>query len=878
MRSIMILMLAVSVMFANGILEIKKGWQLIGVPSSIDVDTSFNSENVEILWVFDAPSQEWSGYSPDENLSTQIEAKYKRVDTLEPYQAMWILSREDWSLEYTQATSTTVAKNSTIVLKEGWNLIAIPQQIVVSDDFFGDALVWRYSEDQEWSVNDGSLNFPSLDAIKQSEGLWVKSKTSVEINIDKEGSKLRTFDSRDEMLSYIRKMIEMNQYYYGFYDDVVLMESDGDVSSQMPTSVDSTNSELSGSDPSSDSSSTPESATDATTTNLQEEGVDEGDIVKHDGIYIFSVDSANYKIVVTSFEAIAKQEYTPITSIDFSGKSVVSMYLQNSRLSVVSNTQKYYLYDDIATSSEVASTGVSIMPYGDNHLTLDIYDVSDIQNIKSIASHIVSGRYQDSRLINGELYLISQYSPQVEYEYPKIYVETPCSSINQENIYASCSGSTGSSDLIEVSSTSEVISVEAMSILPDEGGVEPYPYEEKCEYGADYKLWNDNQCYQYNYDEKGAWKYDYENPIIVSENLVPMISSNANEAVELLSPSSFYAPTKLNQSANITTLSRFSIESGEYKLNSSFLGNTHTYYASLTSLYLVSSEYPMYYDYINYKEQQMIYKFALDTNLTYEGRGFVEGRMLNQFSMSEKDDYLRVATTSGWSWWSGGETTNSVYTLKKEDESLNIEGTLSGLGKEGETIRAVRFMGDRGFVVTFRQTDPLYTLDMSDPKEPKVVGELSIPGFSTYLHVIDENRVLSIGRNADEDGRQRELQFQLFDISDFANPKLADKIQIGDDNSYSEAEHNHKAFSYRASDMMFGVPYQSYSQLDYSRSEHFDMYKVEGLSIVSLHTLTSTGSHWGNVGRGLIFDLNATTYGALLKGSNMICEDVKDAQ
>ena len=270
----------------------------------------------------------------------------------------------------------------------------------------------------------------------------------------------------------------------------------------------------------------------------------------------------------------------------------------------------------------------------------------------------------------------------------------------------------------------------------------------------------------------------------------------------------------------------------------------------------------------------MIYKFSFDENLSYEAKGSVTGSMLNQFSMSEKDDYLRVATTSGWSWWNGGETINSVYTLKNENDALVVDGELTGLGHEGETIKAVRFMGSRGFVVTFRETDPLYTLDMSDNSQPKMVGELSIPGFSRYLHIVDENRVLSVGRDADESGSTLGLQLQLFDISDFSNPLLADKIKIGDRYTYSEAEYNHKAFSYRGSDLKFGIAYRSYSYNDNTNDEHFGIYQVDDLSIKSVSTLTASNSSWGNVGRGLIFDFNSTSYGALLKGSNVICEDI----
>ena len=354
-----------------------------------------------------------------------------------------------------------------------------------------------------------------------------------------------------------------------------------------------------------------------------------------------------------------------------------------------------------------------------------------------------------------------------------------------------------------------------------------------------------------------------------------MIKNGEERAVSLLDPQHFFAPSRLDQSGAITSVIRFTLSDGKYENSSAFIGDTHTYYASLHTLYLLSEQYPLYYDYIHYKDQQMIYAFSLDENLSYRGKGVVEGRMLNQFSMSEYRDYLRVATSSGWSWWNGGNTNNSIYTLKLEDKHLAIKGQLQGLGHEGERIRGVRFMGERGFVVTFRQSDPLYTIDLSDPLLPSVVGELSIPGYSSYLHIVDENRVLSIGRDADETGRVGALEFQLFDISDFSKPRLADKIQIGDARSYSEAEYNHKALSYRASDTLFGVPYRTYNTDGYKSSEHFGIYQIKEMSIVNRKDIEVEGESWSDNGRGVIFDLNNITYGALLKGKNMVCEPLQ---
>ena len=140
----------------------------------------------------------------------------------------------------------------------------------------------------------------------------------------------------------------------------------------------------------------------------------------------------------------------------------------------------------------------------------------------------------------------------------------------------------------------------------------------------------------------------------------------------------------------------------------------------------------------------------------YEASGSVEGFLLDQFAMSEHDGYLRVASTSAPPWWRSDEEPDSrVDVLERNGRELRVVGSVGGLGR-GERIYAVRFMGDVGYVVTFRETDPLYTIDLSDPHDPEVVGELKILGYSAYLHPIGDGLLLGVGQDADEEGRVME--------------------------------------------------------------------------------------------------------------------------
>ena len=180
----------------------------------------------------------------------------------------------------------------------------------------------------------------------------------------------------------------------------------------------------------------------------------------------------------------------------------------------------------------------------------------------------------------------------------------------------------------------------------------------------------------------------------------------------------------------------------------------------------------------------------------YEASGSVDGILLNQFAMSEHDGYLRVASTDMPTWWwrTDGTSESRVDVLERDGRELHVVGSVAGLG-EGEQIFAVRFMGEIGYVVTFRQTDPLYTIDLSDPTAPKVVGELKILGYSAYLHPIGEGLLLGVGQDADEQGRTSGTQVSVFDVSDLANPIRIHQYTFPEF-SRSQAEFDHHAFLY----------------------------------------------------------------------------------
>lgn len=223
--------------------------------------------------------------------------------------------------------------------------------------------------------------------------------------------------------------------------------------------------------------------------------------------------------------------------------------------------------------------------------------------------------------------------------------------------------------------------------------------------------------------------------------------------------------------------------------------NGQTIYASRDSLYLATPRWFRLTRNRRTPPQTTTAIHAFDSSRSgatrYFASGQVRGHLLNQFSLSEHRGYLRVASTSAPAWWARNATRSQsrVTVLHRDGRRLAEVGRVGGLGR-GEQIYAVRFIGDKGFVVTFRQVDPLYTIDLASPLRPRAVGELKIPGYSAYLHPLRDNLLIGIGQNADEEGFRTGAQISLFDVSDLSRPVRLHKLTVADARTTVEWDHH----------------------------------------------------------------------------------------
>lgn len=235
--------------------------------------------------------------------------------------------------------------------------------------------------------------------------------------------------------------------------------------------------------------------------------------------------------------------------------------------------------------------------------------------------------------------------------------------------------------------------------------------------------------------------------------------------------------------------------------------------------------------------------------------GDISGTLLNQYSLSEHDGVLRVATTTGTQTrccWRMGDvpqqqqpppSESAVTTLRRDGGKLTQVGRVDGLGK-GERIYSVRFIGRMGYVVTFRQTDPLYTLDLSDPAKPRVLGELKINGYSAYLHPAGDGKLIGVGQEATDQGRTTGTQVSLFDVSNPASPQRIAQHHLPQ--THSEAEFDPHAFLFWPQDGTLVIPVANYKQFNPTSGSL--VLRIEGNQIREVGTITEpqTQNYGGN--------------------------------
>ena len=445
---------------------------------------------------------------------------------------------------------------------------------------------------------------------------------------------------------------------------------------------------------------TNEVANDYSKTNTQVQGVDEADIVKTDGTYIYYLTNEKLTIINTENASQMKEMSTIKFDETFTPEEI---FLNNDKIIVIG---KRYEYDK--TERKIGIDEDYLYPnYMDKTYTsAKLYNVKDKINPTLERTVEVEGDYLTARMIGSNVYIAS----------------------NKYMYYAYICNTYKSTEL-------------------NEDDFKPHYLDTATS----------NETKSINFD------CIYYIPEFEDTNYLNIVAFNITN----------------NQEANVE----------------SYLGAGEEIYASKENLYVTKTKY----DYERKNKTSItteIYKFNLNNaNCTFAKAGDVPGSVLNQFSMDECNGYFRIATTDSTS-WNSESNTNNLYVL---NENLETIGKIEGLAK-GERIYSVRFMGNRAYMVTFVETDPLFVIDLSNPTTPTVLGELKIPGYSKYLHPYDETHLIGIGEDTEvvnygygDRVVTNGMKMAMFDVTDPNNPQELYNVKIGEKGTYSELLYNHKA-------------------------------------------------------------------------------------
>ncbi|MDG1267469.1 MAG: beta-propeller domain-containing protein [Ilumatobacter sp.] len=579
---------------------------------------------------------------------------------------------------------------------------------------------------------------------------------------------LRQFDECGAFLDYVHTEAVERVGAYGFddqqywlgMDDVMVMESDtaaidageaGGVNGSNPSASDGVVSvEAAG------ANTDDESATDFSTTNVQVEGVDEPDIIKTDGARILALSEdgvMHYVDIDDSGGAGTKRGSISITAaagLDgyFSGQEIL---VSGDRAFVIihggSEFPTPFPVDDVAFEESILTESLPGSGGRAGPTTTVVeVDLSNPDNLRIAGSLTLDGNYISARSI-GDTARIAVTTPPTRFGF--VFPSSPT---------AEESAAEANRELIRTTTVDDW--VPGFSLASADGS-------------------------------------QIDGPLV--------------DCAGIYAPAEFAGFDVLS----IVTLPMDQSLSAP-EATTSVMATGDTVYASQDRMYIASNEWirPTLNDQQrglwedNY--QTGIHRFALpaENAAVYEASGIVDGHLLNQFSMHDRHGTFFVATTTGTP-WSDQQSESQIVALQPNGKVLEQIGQVGGLGK-GERIFSVRYVDDTAYVVTFRQTDPFYVVDLSVPARMVVRGELKIPGVSNYLHPISDTQVLGVGQNATEEGRQTGSKVSLFDVSNPSDPREVDVWTMP--GASSDAEFDHRAFLWWAPTSTAVLPLVSWSE------------------------------------------------------------------
>ncbi len=526
-------------------------------------------------------------------------------------------------------------------------------------------------------------------------------------------------------------------------------------------------------------------AADYSTTNIQVEGVDEADFVKNDGKFIYVL-AQNKLVIVDAFPA-AEAKTLSTTTID--GRPS-DMFINDDRLIVFTQEDAQVMV--------IPEYDYRPMPRYTQKTNALIYDISDRKNPVQVSNFSINGNYFQSRMIGDYVYFIVKDSVYYYNEFVDVpTIKRGSVKIMSPDIYYFDNPEQNYvfHTIASVNIKSEKINAKSFMM-----GYSDNLYVSENNIYITYKKNLPVRYYEAQREER------------FYKVIVPQLPKNVQEKIFAIRDS------KITSSENWDKIS--SILEDTYN---NMTENEKKDYSMNVEKAVEEYETKLAQE----RDITVIQKININKgDIEYKTKGNVPGSLLNQFSMDEFGENFRVATTS--QIWTGrvSKQYNNVYVMGKD---LGITGKLEEIAPD-ERIYSTRFIGNRLYMVTFKRVDPLFVIDLTDPKNPKILGELKIPGFSDYLHPYDENHIIGIGKETGDNqwgGTSiKGVKLSLFDVSDVNNPKQLDKYEIGASGTDSEALRDHKAFLFDRKKNLLVIPIREVTEKPRYDNRGYYMQKV----------------------------------------------------
>ncbi len=733
-------------------INMKSGWQLIGLPADTENMRLFNRSDVRLVWSYNSEYNDWEGFSPETSVLSAIDSQnINRLNRVKRWQGLWVFSYNNWTLTVSESNEPSLSSQllDSVTVSRGWNLLSIPFNAVISPKVLSEFKIWKYDRDSQWQTNRDYtfFDFPEVDELNSKRGFWLYSPEERTVDLAKRGGELlltgsddqitSSFTTLDSVHNHISKTLVINnreQNYWNWSESIDIFQTDTTVTDSYTIVSNGITNGNSGFE-------------------KRYNGVEIPDTIKEYNEYIFYKQDNSVRAGMISRFA-SNDVFTP--------KEFKLEYSENGQLKTSSLKNFAISGGRLISFSTINDTKISpsfAERCREKKSAITIHDLNlNPIGYRAKRDIFIDGEVNSSRLIDNSLYVITKFEPCVELQYPRVLLQQSDSCFNPEDT-------------------------------------------------ADYRA----RCYDVKSDENGTlYRYNYEYPDLKESYLTPKYSDSTGVWQELIKdPKQFYASSNLAQNSDLYTVSQFNIESGKLLTSLTVMGEMDLVKFTESSIYFTSSQSPHRVSFEETTGRTDIHKFYFKYQPKYVASTELNSSLIDRFSLDESSvdsGVIRVASRSELS--TGDKGRGRIDILKdKGDGTFDSLGTLQDIVDYRYFLEGVKFYDDIAVASSESANKPLYLIDLSDLEAPrKSGGSITLNGKNSYIHYsTDDKRLFLVGQEVDEKGIDGGVTLRAIDVEVIDTPVELASRTIGDYHNFSPVYYSGKTFGYKDSRVVLPI-------------------------------------------------------------------------